>query len=79
MGESIIIEEDFDYKSIKSLVKTDDIKALYQIGKSIGEGSYGEVREVVHLKLNIKCAMKIITKQKIFSTAYSNRNLEREL
>lgn len=43
-------------------VKKTDILAEYQVGKILGEGSYGQVKLVRHKRTNMERAMKIIKK-----------------
>ena len=44
-----------------------NIKSIYKIGHVLGEGSFGSVRVGLHRKANVKCAIKIINKDKINS------------
>lgn len=43
-------------------IKKTDILAEYQVGKILGEGSYGQVKLVRHRRTNMERAMKIIKK-----------------
>jgi len=51
-----------DFKGFKSI---DNIKQRYKFGKILGEGSFGQVRIANHKQGTIKCAIKIIPKEKI--------------
>ena len=57
----------FDYSSIRTLNYIDNMNELYTIGKKIGEGTYGEVRQATHKRLNIELAIKIIDKKNVFN------------
>lgn len=43
------MEQFFDYEQFKMLRKVEDINALYTFGRVIGQGTYGQVREAVHI------------------------------
>ena len=45
--------------------KLDDLESLYQIEKTLGKGSFGEVVQAVHLKSKEARAIKIIKKSRI--------------
>lgn len=45
--------------------KVKNIKDRYKIGRVLGEGSFGQVRIALHRTADIKCAIKIIRKDKI--------------
>lgn len=49
-------------------IKTSDILAEYQVGKMLGEGSYGQVKLVRHRRSNMERAMKIIKKAGVSET-----------
>ena len=54
-----------NYKDFKGFKEVKSIKERYKIGKILGEGSFGQVRVAQHRMANIKCAIKIIKKEKI--------------
>jgi len=56
-----------DYKDFKGFKKIKNIKERYKIGKVLGSGSFASVRIAQHRKANIKCAIKIIKKDKVES------------
>lgn len=68
LSKSIIGHKDFvDLKGpISSEIfistKTTDILEDYQIGKLLGEGSYGQVKLVLHRRTGMERAMKVIVK-----------------
>lgn len=43
-------------------IKKSDILEDYQVGKLLGEGSYGKVKLVLHRRTNIERAMKVVVK-----------------
>lgn len=47
------------------LVKVQSITDYYRIGKVIGQGTYGKVREANHIESGLECAIKIIRKSQI--------------
>jgi len=53
------------FKDFKGFKKIDNLKDRYKVGKVLGEGSFGQVRIALHKNANIKCAVKIIKKEKI--------------
>ena len=56
----------FDYDLIKTLKYVKNVGQYYEYGKILGQGTYGIVRKVTHKKFNMTCAMKIISKSKIY-------------
>ena len=54
-----------DYKDFKGFKEVKNIKERYKIGKVLGSGSFASVRIAQHRKANIKCAIKIIKKEKV--------------
>ena len=54
-----------NFKDFKGFKKVLNIKFRYKIGRVIGEGSFGQVRIALHRQANLKCAIKIIRKDKI--------------
>lgn len=73
------IQEHLRYKDLKMLRKVVNIKDEYSLGQVIGTGTYGVVVEAVHLKFKLKCAIKIMTKEKLFKHQSRIENLENEL
>jgi len=69
----------FDYSQIPSLTKIGKITEYYEVGRVLGAGSYGTVREAVHRKLGIKCALKIIDSATIRAVSGRAENLRSEL
>jgi len=54
-----------NFKDFKGFKKITNIKDRYKIGRVLGEGSFGQVRIAMHRQAQIKCAVKIIKKDKI--------------
>ena len=53
------------FKDFRGFKKVQNIKERYKIGRVLGEGSFGQVRIAMHRAADIKCAVKIIRKDKI--------------
>ena len=53
------------FKLFKSLSQTLDIRSNFAVGKTLGKGSFGEVRLVLNKITNQQCAMKIVNKAMI--------------
>ena len=53
------------FKDFKGLKYVENIKERYKIGRVLGEGSFGQVRIALHRLAGVKCAIKIIRKDKI--------------
>ena len=53
------------FKDFKGLKKVENIKERYKLGRVLGHGSFGEVRIALHRQAGLKCAIKIIKKEKI--------------
>lgn len=53
------------FKDFRGFKKVQNIKERYKIGRVLGEGSFGQVRIAMHRSADIKCAVKIIRKDKI--------------
>ena len=54
-----------NFKDFKGFKKIKNIKDRYKIGGILGEGSFGQVKLGQHRQANVKCAIKIIRKDKI--------------
>jgi serine/threonine protein kinase len=54
-----------NFKDFRGFKKIDNIKSRYKIGRVLGQGSFGEVRIALHRQAEVKCAIKIIAKDKI--------------
>ena len=54
-----------NFKDFRGFKKIDNIKDRYKIGRVLGEGSFGQVRIAMHRQGDIKCAIKMIRKDKI--------------
>ena len=54
-----------NFKDFRGFKKVANIKERYKIGRVLGEGSFGQVRIAMHRSADIKCAVKIIRKDKI--------------
>lgn len=53
------------FKDFKGFKKIDDISQYYTFFKTLGSGSFGEVKKAEHVKASVDCAVKIIKKKKI--------------
>lgn len=54
-----------NFKDFKGLKRVNSLKERYKVGRVLGEGSFGQVRIGLHRKAQLKCAIKIIRKDKI--------------
>ena len=54
-----------NFKDMVGFKEIGNIKDRYKIGQVLGEGSFGQVRIAMHRQANVKCAIKIIKKEKI--------------
>ena len=54
-----------NFKDFRGFKYVKNIKDRYKIGRVLGEGSFGQVRIAMHRAADIKCAVKIIRKDKI--------------
>lgn len=50
------------YKHGKELELIGDIKERYKVGKVIGKGSFGTVRQATFRQAKVECAIKIVPK-----------------
>ena len=53
------------FKEYKGFKLVANMKERYKIGKVLGEGSFGQVRIAEHRQAKVKCAIKIIKKNRI--------------
>jgi len=67
------------FKDFKGLKYVENVKDRYKIGRVLGEGSFGQVRIALHRKAGIKCAIKIIRKDKINEHQILRELMENEL
>lgn len=72
-------EPRFAYGKISSLKKINDLNDYYHIGKTIGTGSYGQVVQAKHKKLELPCAIKIISKEKMSQSQMRKERMINEL
>lgn len=54
-----------NFKDFRAFKEIGNIKDRYKIGRVLGEGSFGQVRIALHRQADLKCAIKIIRKDKI--------------
>lgn len=62
-----------NFKDFRGIKRVKSVKERYKIGRILGEGSFGQVRIAMHRQANVKCAIKVIRKdrfenQKILET-----------
>lgn len=62
---SEIHEKLVSFKEFKKLRKIDRISDLFKIGKKLGEGEFGTVRQAWHKLANMDVAIKMISKDQI--------------
>ena len=67
------------FKLFKSLSQTQDIRSNFAVGKTLGKGSFGEVRLVLNKITNQQCAMKIVNKAMIGKHQVLVELMEQEL
>lgn len=60
-------QDQFDYSRVRMLRKIKSVEAEYTLGRVIGQGTYGQVREAVHIRFNMHCAIKVLCKEKLFT------------
>lgn len=83
LSKSIINHKDFvDLKGpisseIFLSIKHSDILEDYSIGRLLGEGSYGQVKLVLHRRTNMERAMKVVLKSGV--TAEEKANIMKEV
>lgn len=53
------------FRLFKSLKDATNILNKYQVGRVLGKGSFGEVRECLNTQTGVVCAMKTVSKAHI--------------
>ena len=53
------------FKNFKSLHWVDDISTVYEPGRLLGKGTFGEVLECTHRQTGMKVAVKIVQRTRI--------------
>ena len=53
------------FRLFKSLKETDGLDTKYKVGRVLGKGSFGEVRECVNTLTGVTCAIKTVLKSHI--------------
>jgi len=53
------------FKDFKGFKKVDDITLNYELGETLGSGSFGTVKRARHIRGNVDCAVKCIKKREI--------------
>ena len=53
------------FRLFKKLKSTNDISSKYEVGRVLGKGSFGEVRECLNKQTGVVCAIKIVIKESI--------------
>ena len=72
-------EKILSFKDFKGFKKVKNVKDRYKIGKILGEGSFGQVRIALHRQANMKCAIKVIRKDKIMEHSILQELMQNEL
>jgi hypothetical protein len=60
-----VFRKTLSFKEYKGFSQIENIKSRYKIGRVLGKGSFGQVRLAIHRKTNIKCAIKMISKESL--------------
>jgi calcium-dependent protein kinase len=68
-----------NFKDFRGFKEIQNIKDRYKIGKVLGEGSFGQVRIAMHRQAEVKCAIKIIRKDKISEHEILEQLMKNEL
>lgn len=53
------------FKDFKGFKKVEDITQNYELGETLGSGSFGTVKRARHIRGNVDCAVKCIKKKEI--------------
>ena len=53
------------FRLFKTLKTATDVSTKYKIGRVLGKGSFGEVREAYNIKTKVTCAIKTVSKAHI--------------
>ena len=63
----------FRERTVKNTRLEDEnqLEHFYSLGRTLGRGSFGVVKEAVELSSSVKWAVKIITKERVFGVACS--------
>ena len=68
-----------DFKQFRGVQPINDITQIYQWTKVLGSGSYGQVHEAVNLKAKVSCAVKIISKKRVYKSKVTSNLVKKEL
>jgi serine/threonine protein kinase len=53
------------FKDFKGFKHMDDITLNYELGETLGSGSFGTVKRARHIRGNVECAVKCIKKKEV--------------
>ena len=53
------------FKDFKGFKRVEDISLNYELGETLGSGSFGTVKRAKHIRGNVDCAVKCIKKREI--------------
>lgn len=53
------------FRLFKTLKQATDVSTKYKVGRVLGKGSFGEVRECLNIKTGVTCAIKTVSKAHI--------------
>ena len=79
VNSSIGNKKVLQFRLFKSLKDAHDISSKYQVGRILGKGSFGEVRECLNTQTGVTCAIKTISKAHIGQHQVLVNLMEQEL
>ena len=77
--EQSVKQKMLKFRLFKTVKATTCISDLYEIGNTLGKGSFGEVKVCTHKLTGVKHAMKIVSKVEISKHPMTVRLMENEL
>ena len=61
-----------NFRNFRRFRKVEKISDLYKFQKKLGEGAFGAVNEAWHVKAEVPCAIKTISKLKLIRFVFSS-------
>ncbi len=77
--ETTYIQKALSYKNVKGFSKIEDIHTKYKWQKKLGEGSFGQVFQAMHIKAQTPVAIKQINKQSLEAEKIYKQLMKQEL